>query len=141
MRFWSAKPPGSYRAAGGRLQGCPLQGVRRRRWRCGCRARMALSDRAAGVLRAASRPASRLVHRPVFCGIRLMVSSAIRHPHKVPGFQRLTAEPFFSLPASVKFASGSTGCSDFCRSASVRLVLRVAWLLSSVTSGRLRRRD
>ena len=44
-------------------KGCPLRGVRPRRWRCGCRARMALSGRAAGVLRAASRPASRLVHR------------------------------------------------------------------------------
>ena len=51
-------------AIGGGLQGCPLRGVRPRRWRCGCRARTALSDRAAGVLRAASRPASRLVHRP-----------------------------------------------------------------------------
>ena len=33
---------GSYRAFGGRLQGCPLRGVRPRRWRCGCRARTAL---------------------------------------------------------------------------------------------------
>ena len=48
----------------GRTPGLPLRGVRPRRWRCGCRARMALSDRAAGVLRPASRPASRLVHRP-----------------------------------------------------------------------------
>ena len=31
MRFWSAKPPGSYLAAGGRLQGCP-RGVSRPRW-------------------------------------------------------------------------------------------------------------
>ena len=29
---------GSYRAFGGGLRGCPLRGVRPRRWRCGCRA-------------------------------------------------------------------------------------------------------
>ena len=36
---------GSYRAFGGRLQGCPPRGVRPRRWRCGCRARTARRSR------------------------------------------------------------------------------------------------
>ena len=46
----SRKPESSrsYRALGGRLQGCPLRGVRPRRWRCGCRARTALRSRRRG---------------------------------------------------------------------------------------------
>ena len=59
-------------------KGCPLRGVRPRRWRCGCRARMAPSDRAAGVLRVASRPASRLVHRPEPTG----ATSPMRSPRR-----------------------------------------------------------
>ena len=39
---------GSCRTSGGRLQGCPLRGVRPRRWRCGCRARTALRSRRRG---------------------------------------------------------------------------------------------
>ena len=65
MRFWSAKPPDSDRAAGGGLQGCPLAG-RPAAPLAGAAVVLEwlFSDRAGGGLRAASRPASRLVHRP-----------------------------------------------------------------------------
>ena len=52
----------SYGASGGRLQGCPLRGVRPRRWLCGCRARTARGSRRRRFYARASRPASRLVH-------------------------------------------------------------------------------
>ena len=42
---------GSYRAFGGRLQGCPPRGLRPRRWRCGCRARTARRSRRRGSTR------------------------------------------------------------------------------------------
>ena len=47
---------------GGGLQGCPLRGVRPRRWLCGCRARTARGSRRRRFYARASRPASRLVH-------------------------------------------------------------------------------
>ena len=59
---------GSYRTSGGGLQGCPLRGVRPRRWRCGCRARTALRSRRRGstrgvATRLAVGPPAR-AHRP-----------------------------------------------------------------------------
>ena len=55
----SGESSDSYR---GGLQGCPLRGVRPRRWLCGCRARTARRSRRRRFYARASRPASRLVH-------------------------------------------------------------------------------
>ena len=89
----------------GRTPGLPPAGVQPRRWRCGCRARAALSDRGAGVLRRGGRdPPRGLVHRPepndatsrsgpLFVDMPSVLRGCVRAPPRAPRAGARRASP------------------------------------------------
>ena len=115
----AAESSGSYPASGGRLQGCPQRGVRPHRWGCGCRARTALSDRGAGVLRAASRPASRLVRRPEPTDATSPMRPLVRAPPRAPRVGQGVRPPAASADA-VGSEWGTCSAAAWGRPASTR---------------------